>query len=141
EYQKFLIARENGDDTTASYNRIIEILSSESLWYADDESSQHIVPLATGVGGTVGGSTFNFGIGTTVPIGGNAGDKYIQYAVDGSSYILWSNQSGTWVNFGDLKGDAGDAARSAKVIYADFTDVPLVATAGDVMVFEKNLDL
>jgi hypothetical protein len=141
EYQKFLIARENGDDTTASYNRIIEILSSEALWYADDEASQHIVPLATGIGGSVGGSTFNFGIGTTVPVGGNAEDKYIQYAVDGSSYILWSNQSGTWVNFGDLKGDAGDAARSAKVIYADFTDVPLVANSGDVMVFEKNLDL
>lgn len=141
EYQKFLIARENGDDTTASYNRIIEILSSEAMWYADDESSQHIVPLASGIGGTVGVSTFNFGIGTAIPSGGNAGDKYIQYAVDGSSFILWSNQSGTWVNFGDLKGGLGDAARSAKVIYTDFTSVPLVSTSGDSQLFEKNINL
>ncbi len=142
EYQKFLIARENGVSTDVPYARIVAILNSEGFFFNDDEVSVEIVPI-TG-GGSVGDpSTFNFGVGTTSPSGGDVGDMYLQMGTtDPPAYAyLWTKQSGEWVFLVDLIGPEGAAARAAKVIYSENATYALVGTSGDNIVFEKSIDI
>lgn len=136
EYHKLLIARENGEDTGTIYARIKTILSNEGYSFNPDSSPVMIVPAASStVGG--GASTFSFSNGTASPTGGNAGDYY--YKTD--DYTLWYNSSGTWISLGSLRGATGSTARTAKVIEIDYTAQNLVATSGEQLVFEKNVDI
>jgi hypothetical protein len=142
EYQKFLIARENGVSTDAPYSRIVEILNSEGFFFNDDESSVEIIPIIGG-SSTSEPSTFSFGTGTTSPSGGDTGDMYLQMGTtDPPAYAyLWTKQSGDWVYLANLMGPTGLTARTAKVIYAENATYALVGTSGDNIVFEKSIDI
>ncbi|MBK9357734.1 MAG: hypothetical protein IPN08_10160 [Bacteroidales bacterium] len=143
EYQKFLIARENGVSTDVPYARIVEILNSEGFTFNDDQQSVEIVPVSSGTGGGSGiPSTFRFTIGVTTPSGGNTGDMYIQTdALDPhEQYLLWTKQSGSWIKIGDLIGLPGDTARTAKVIYADYVQKNFTSSVSAI-VFTANVDV
>jgi hypothetical protein len=108
-----------GEDTYDKCLEIRELLNSTDCSCpssADDTVSTVIVPWGAG-SSSVSASTFRFTVSATDPTPGSGNANDVHY--NNSTYHLWNNSSGTWVDNGSLQGATGSsgAAATQKVVF------------------------
>jgi hypothetical protein len=108
-----------GEDTYDKCLEIRDLLNSTDCSCpssTDDTVSTVIVPWGSG-SGSVSTSTFRFTVSAIDPTPGSGNANDVHY--NNSTYHLWNNSSGTWIDNGSLQGATGAAGSAAtqKVIF------------------------
>lgn len=126
-----------GIDASEYCTALKDLLASVDCSCTTDSSSSsvRIVAVSGGSGGGGGGtpSTFVYTVTTTDPSGGNPGDVWYNK----TTYHVWHNSGGTWIDDGSIQGPAGAAGAngtstaSADVIYSDISNSATPAGTGN----------
>lgn len=127
------------DDQSAACEAIRTILRSENCTCPDstDSAPEHVIAWGSGSGQSVA-STFLFSVSAVDPTGGNSGDMHYNT----STYHIWRNNSGTWVDYGSIQGAAGaDGAdgENTSILDHDYADYACAAAAGNQTLYTYTM--